>query len=143
MLLSQQDDHAMLRAKALADAIKDVAGELRLIDVADFIAYIRAEQFANIQDVVNSSVELFFKHGTLTYGSAAEFDLTWDSLPTVVLDMEFRHMTVTVLFSLTLRAFNAAIDVRYISFGEPASDEENTRRLSQALAAARLPAAEL
>jgi len=61
-LLGQRDDQDELPANALGAAFEPVA-ELRLVDVADFLAYIHAEKFANIQDIVNSSVELFFKTG--------------------------------------------------------------------------------
>jgi hypothetical protein len=68
ILLGQRDDRVELPANALGTAFEPVAAELRLVDVADFIAYIHAEKFANIQDIVNSSVELFFKPGTFRLG---------------------------------------------------------------------------
>jgi hypothetical protein len=142
MLVSQRDDHALIRSKALAEGIKDVAAELRLIDVADFIAFIRTENFANIHDIVNSSLELFFKHGTLRYGSAAALDVKWGSPPAIMLDMEFRHMAISVFFNLTLRALNASVAIHYINFGEGSrTPEENTSRLIRAISDARLQAA--
>jgi len=75
ILLGQSDGQVELPANALGTAFEPVANELRLIDVADFVAYIHAEKFANIQDIVNSSVELFFKPGTLSFGWGAEFEL--------------------------------------------------------------------
>ena len=41
--------------KALADALVDVATELRLSDPTEFILLVRGEQAANISDLVNSS----------------------------------------------------------------------------------------
>ena len=87
MWLGQRDDQVELPANALGTAFEPVAAELRLVDVGDFIAYIHAEKFANIQDIVNSSVELFFKPGTLSFGWSAEFALDWNSLPVITLDM--------------------------------------------------------
>jgi hypothetical protein len=140
ILPAQGDEHAYLRAKALAEGIKDLAVELRLIDVADFIAYIRTEQFANIEDLVNSSVELFFKEGTLSFGWAADLDVKWGSPPAVLLDMEFRHQSVSVFFNLTLWALHGGVDIHHISFENSSEDPtENTRRLIDALADARLP----
>jgi hypothetical protein len=141
MLLKQGDEHAFVRAKALAEGIKDAAAELRLIDVADFITYIRSEQFANIEDLVNSSVELFFKEGTLSFGWAADLDVKWGSPPAVRLDMEFHHLSVAVFFNLTLRSWHGNIDIHHISFENSSNDpNENTRRLIEAIADARLPA---
>jgi hypothetical protein len=89
-------DQAKLRTEVLSQAVEAVADELRLVDVADFITYVHCQQFANIQDIVNSSVELFFKAGTLSYGWAADFELDWNSAPTIILDMEFRHLGVCI-----------------------------------------------
>ena len=76
--------------RVLADAIVEVATELRLADPIEFVLMIRGEQAANIADLVNSSSELFFKSGSLKYALAAGCELRWDSTPTVRLDMEFR-----------------------------------------------------
>jgi hypothetical protein len=138
----QEDDsrHVILREKALADGIKEIAAELRLIDVADFIAYIRTEQFANIEDLVNSSAELFFKNGTLCFGWSANLDVKWGGPPTIMLDMEFRHMAVSVFFNLMLRSKHGGVDIQHISFENASvNPDENTRRLVEALADARLP----
>ena len=48
-MLKQGRDYAREREKALAEGMRDVASELRLIDPADFIAFIRTEQFGNIR----------------------------------------------------------------------------------------------
>jgi len=140
MLIEQNDDHTLARAKALADAIKDVAAELRLIDVADFIAYIHVEQFGNIQDIVTSAVEMFFKHGTLSYGWAAEFEIEWDRPPTIMIDMEFRHMSVSFTFGLTLQAAQAGVVIRHIAFDDLVEDPQmQTQRLIEAITDAKLP----
>jgi hypothetical protein len=139
-LIEQNDDHTLARAKALADAIKDVAAELRLIDVADFIAYIHVEQFGNIQDIVTSAVEMFFKHGTLSYGWAAEFEIEWDRPPTIMIDMEFRHMSVSFTFGLTLQAAQAGVVIRHIAFDDVVEDPQmQTQRLIEAITDAKLP----
>ena len=64
--------------RILADAIVDVATELRLADPTEFVLMIRGEQAANIADLVNSSSELFFKSGSLRYALAAGCDLRWE-----------------------------------------------------------------
>ena len=118
LLLGQRDDHVELPTNALDTAFEPVAAELRLIDVADFIAYIHAEKFANIQDIVNSSVELFFKPGTLSFGWGAEFELDWNSLPVITLDMEFQHRSVWLVFKLSLRALQTNVTVEHLSLGK-------------------------
>ena len=61
--------------KALAAAAKEFAAELRLTDVVDLITFIRTENHPNLNDLVNSSAELYFKPGTLSYGWAADVDV--------------------------------------------------------------------
>lgn len=135
------DDYSALRAKAIAEGIGAVAAELRMINVADFISFIRLEQFGNIRDIVNSSMELYFKHGTLSYGCAADYELEWDRPPAIFIDMDFRHRQVAVSFNLVLRAYHAAVSIRSISFDTSSSDpEEDTRHLIAAIADARLAA---
>lgn len=127
------------REKALADGIREVASELRLIDPADFVAFIRTEQFGNIGQLVGSSAELYFKPDTLRFGFSGDVNLEWESPPSVSLDMEFHHMRVNVYFRLCLEALQAGIEIDYITFDDGSSDpDENTQRLIDAIAAARL-----
>jgi hypothetical protein len=127
------------RERLLAEAVKHVAAELRLVDVSILARYIAQEQHGNIDDLVASSAELFFKPGTLRYGLRADIDLRWGNSPAVVLDLEFCHGDVTVFFCLTLAAVKAAVDIHAVTI-ENASDDpaENTERLRRALAEARL-----
>jgi hypothetical protein len=81
-------DHDAVSVSALVRAFEPVAAELRLVDAADYIAYIHQKKFANIHDIVNSSVELFFQPETLIFGWGAEYELDWNSAPVVKLDME-------------------------------------------------------
>jgi hypothetical protein len=116
--------------RVLADAIVDVATELRLTDPAEFVMMVRADQAANIADLVNSSSELFFKRGALRYALAATYDLSWGSTPSVRLDMEFQHDRVTVFFRLTIGGARAAIEVIDVIFeGEQSADSRGAADL--------------
>jgi hypothetical protein len=139
MLLGQCGDHVEFPANALGTVFEPVAAELRLVDVADFVAYIHAEKFANIQDIVNSSVELFFKPGTLSFGWSAEFELEWNSLPVITLGMEFRHRSVWLVFKLSLRALQTNVTVEHLSLGKTSGDpRQDMAALIAAIADARL-----
>lgn len=125
--------------KTLAEGLADVATELRLVNVLDLIAYVHADRGANLEDLVNSSAELYFKPGTLRYGWAADLDVRWDAVPTILLDMEFRHMAVTVFFKLLLNSARAAIDIQHIVFeNEFDGPEEKSNQFIAAIANARL-----
>jgi hypothetical protein len=130
------------REKIIGEAVKCVAAELRLVDLPILMRYVYLEQHANIADLIESSSELFFLERTLTYGSRADVCAKWGAAPSVVLDLEFAHVGVHAYFGLTLKAFNASVDLHAITFSEAASrtPAQNTQLLVDALEDARLPA---
>ena len=80
-MLRTGNAHTLEREKALADGLRDVAAELRLIDATDLVAYLRTEQFGNIANLVNSSTELYFRPGTLAFGLSGDVQLKWGETP--------------------------------------------------------------
>jgi len=139
MLAVHDDDRDDMPMSALAAAFESVAAELRLVDAADYIAYIHQEKLANINDIVSSSVELFFRPGTLTFGWGAQYELDWNRTPVVKLDMEFRHRSVWLVFKLMLAAKQNIVTVDHLSLGRTGlSPEQRNVQLMEALAAARL-----
>ena len=127
------------REKALGQGIRELASDLRLVEPADYINFVRTERFANIANLISSSAELFFKPGTIFFGHSGDVEVTWDQPPTVALDMEFRHMQVSVYFRLVLEDRKAGVEITYVAFdGASGEPDENTRRLVAAIADARL-----
>jgi hypothetical protein len=138
MVLGQRDEHVEHLANAVSAAFESVTAELRLVEVGDFIAFIHDEKFANIQDIVNSSVELFFKPGTVSFGWGADFELDWNSSPVIRLDMEFRHGSVWLVFKLILRALQTDVKIAYFSPSRSSGDSgQDLAALIEALADAR------
>ena len=132
-------DHALIRETILGEGVGDVASELRLVDVVDLISYVRNEQYANVGDLVSSSVERFFRPNTLRFGKAADVKLGWGTAPSISLDMEFHHKSVSVYFRLLLEELTAGVEIDYVSFGSAHPDpRRNTERLMDAIADARL-----
>lgn len=135
----EQFDHVLIRETVLGESVGDVASELRLIDVVDLISYVRNEQYANVGDLVSSSVERFFRPDTLRFGKAADVTLSWGSAPSISLDMEFHHKSVSVYFRLLLEEYTAGVEIDYVSFGDAHPDpRRNTERMIDAIADARL-----
>ena len=131
--------HSSTREIIVANAIREVVSELRLVDVGDYIAYIRLERFASIADLVDSAAELFFQPGTLKLGHGAEAHVAWSGAPRIVLDLELRPTGVTVYFALTLTAGHAAVEVNYVAFDQPSADPiENNAFLEEALEKSRI-----
>ncbi len=127
------------REQMIADALVDVASELRMTDAAELMLMIRDDQAANIADLVNSSTELFFKSGTLRYALSARFKAPWDATPVIEIDMEFRHAAVCAFFRLKIGQRRAGVEIIDILFDEQGLDDlAKAERLSAALAGARL-----
>ncbi|TGQ71241.1 hypothetical protein EN829_002330 [Mesorhizobium sp. M00.F.Ca.ET.186.01.1.1] len=125
--------HAKSREIIVASAIEQVVAELRLIDVADYIAFIRLEHFACLSDLVDSAAELFFMRGTLRLGHGGEAHVDWHGNPRIVLDLELRPPGVTVYFQLTLSGDDATVMVNYVSFEKPGEDPEHNTALLEAV----------
>jgi hypothetical protein len=130
------------REKIIAEALIDVASELRLTDVAELIHLIRNEEDANLADLVSSSTELFYRNGALRYALSASFNAPWNATPEVALDMEFRYECVTAFFRLTIGEKRARVEILDVLFDEDGLDEgAQVERLAAALAGARTSAA--
>jgi len=139
MIERRAEPQRLAHEEIIANAMVEVATELRLADPSELILMIRGEQAANIADLVNSSSELFFKSGALRYALSAGCDVQWDSTPIIRLDMEFRYAAVCAFFRLMIGRKRAAVDVVEVLFDDDELDgAAKNRRLSAAIAAARL-----
>ncbi len=124
--------------RTLGAALREFASELRLADAADFAAFIRIGHMPNLQSLVQSSAELYFKPGTLELAEPGELDLDWSQPPLITLPMKFRHAGVRVYFRLRLAAATAAVEVESITAENGAAGGELYRCLQEALTGARL-----
>jgi len=151
-MILPKDDHLLLKAPAtlrefaiferlLARTIKKFISELCLTNAGAMIAYICADHHENIDDIITSSAELFLRPGTLRYAQNSEVDFEWGRAPTVTIDMEFCHATLTTFFRIVFDGRFVGVDIIGIlfrdAFGTP---QENTRRFVEALAEALDPA---
>jgi hypothetical protein len=131
--------HSEAREIIVAKAIENVVSELRMVDVADYVAYIKLERFANISDLVASAAELYFMPGTLRLGHGGDAQVCWATPPKIMLDLELRPRGATIYFTLALSDKHAEIDVNYVSFDDPNKDPNaNTSFLEAAIADARI-----
>lgn len=127
------------REVIIADAIGEVVTELRMVDVADYIAFIRMERYSAIADLIDTAAELYFLPGTVRLGHGCDLMVNWQDAPRVKLDMELRPRGATVYFSLTLGDSQAELDVTYVAFDAANPDPAaNTLFLENSLSEARL-----
>lgn len=140
-MLTAQNDETRHREQVIAAELQAVATELRLIEVEDYVAFIRVEQFANLAALVNSSTEMFFRPGTLRFGFSADAIVDWSAKPVIALDMEFHNLGVAAYFRLLLEANDFGVQMQYISFKETdRASDGSTACLQQALSDAKVKA---
>ncbi len=133
--------HAVTRAALLAEAVTDLAAELRLLDLGDMAVHIRNGQWAAIADLVQTSAELSFRDGTLLFACTAAIDLDWARPLAMSLDMELQTAAVTAFFTLGLAREGSVVDLKKLWFAsEPVDEAAATRLFAGALADARLDA---
>jgi hypothetical protein len=123
--------------RTLGAGLKDFASELRIIDAADFAAFIRIGHMANLRSLVHSSAELHFKPGALELAEVGEMELGWSKPPLIILPMKFRHSGVRVYFRLRLAALSASVEVESITAENGAGGDDLNERLRAALQNAR------
>ncbi len=129
------------REQIIADALVDVASELRLTDAAELVALIRNDHAANIADLVNSSSELFFRSGTLRYALSASVAAPWDGTPRGRLRPGVPPCQDCRVLPPDDRSNGCAgIEIMDVLFDEKGLDEgAKAERLVAAFAAARRP----
>lgn len=118
-----RQQNSQTREEIVGRAVAPVAAELRLVDAADYIAFIRLEERASLADLVSSSAEPYFMPGALRLGAASDYELDWGGEPRVTLDLEFCLKDATVYFRLVMDADSAGVEISYCSFTQPGRDE--------------------
>jgi len=128
--------------RQINDSLKEVALELRSVDVIDLASYIHTLKLANVGDLINSALELYFKPHTFVFSYSGEVELTWFGRPSVSLDMELHHAGVDVYFCLVIEALAVGVHINFLSVdGITWNEPRDALRFSEALEGARLPAA--
>ncbi|MFD1695840.1 hypothetical protein [Roseibium aestuarii] len=103
-----------IRKQAIVDALGGFIEELKLVDVLDFLAYVRMDKHDNIADLVSSAAELSFREGTLRYAMSASASVDWDRAPEISLNLEFFNDGLWLYFTLVLGAPDNRVLVDYI-----------------------------
>jgi hypothetical protein len=112
-------EHRNIQAfeEVLACNIKDVIADFCLAD-ADIIRFYADNQLhGNMDEMVTSSAELYFKGNTLSYGYVAHVCVGREEASCVVLDMEFVHDSVTVFFQLIFGNYYIGVKISEVLLG--------------------------
>lgn len=124
--------------RLLAECMVDMLADLRQVDMDQLAALVLAGAHANIEDLVHSATELFFRERTVSYAWSSEVEIAWGQPPVLHLDLEFQFGGVFLAFRASLRAADAGLTLRALMFDDaPAEGHAERDRLLAALAAAR------
>lgn len=124
--------------EVLACNIKDVIADFCLTDSDIIRSYVSNQLHGNMNEILASSAELFFKGHTLSYARASDISTALGEPPCVVLDMEFAHDTVSVLFKLVLGEFSVGVHINRVFLSEETENEFDPHSFAKILTSARL-----
>lgn len=124
--------------EVLACNIKDVVADFCLVDADIIRSYVSNQQHGNVNEIVASSTELFFKGHTLSYARAADISSALGHPPCVVLDMEFTHDTVNVGFKLVLGEYSVGVHINRLYLSEKPETDFDAHSFAEIITSARL-----
>jgi hypothetical protein len=124
--------------EVLACNIKDVIADFCLTDADIIRSYVSKQLHGNMNEIVSSSAELFFKGDTLSYARAADISTALGHPPCIVLDMEFAHDTVSVYFKLVLGEFSVGVHINRVLLAEDPESDFDPRSFAEIITSARL-----
>jgi hypothetical protein len=107
-------DLALEMENTVADALAPLAAELRLVDMGDYIAYLRMERFGCIADIVRNAAELYFAPGYVEFNMDGEATADWGAPLEVTLMLVIRGARANAHVALKLCEFHAEVKLGYI-----------------------------
>jgi hypothetical protein len=113
----------------VADALTGFIQELRLIELADFVAYLRLERHSQLGDLVTAAAEMFFAPQFLELGDGSYAKLDWSGQPAVFLNLVMQTAGATIYLTLTLQAERANVVINYIAFHVSCAEADEARSL--------------
>jgi hypothetical protein len=125
--------------EVLACNIKDVVADLCLADTDIIMSYATKQLHGNMDEIIMSSTELYFKDRTLSYAYGVDVSLEWGPPPCVALDMEFIHDSVGVLFKLVLGQQYVGVQINQMRLNETVSERDfDVRSFERVITSARV-----
>lgn len=124
--------------EVLACNIKDVVADFCLVDAEIIRSYVSNQLHGNMDEIVSSCAELFFKGHTLCYARSAKISTALGHPPCIVLDMEFSHDMVSVDFKLVLGEYAVGVHINRIVFSEASGADFDAHSFAKVVTSARL-----
>ena len=100
--------------EVLACNIKDVIADFCLADAEIIRFYADNQLHGNMDEMITSSAELYFKGETLSYGYVAHVNSGQEDSSCIVLEMEFVHDSITVFFQLIFGNYYIGVKINEV-----------------------------
>ncbi|MEM8748793.1 MAG: hypothetical protein AAGF28_00715 [Pseudomonadota bacterium] len=102
---------AIVLEKLIMEKSCNFVRELRLVDLQDYVAFLRFGHHHQIADIVDSASEMEFTPGFLVYRENGFVNLTWDGQPSVALDLAIHVPGCVYEYRLSLRHTSASVEL--------------------------------
>jgi hypothetical protein len=122
--LSASHDDLWPFEEILACSIRDVVFDLCLADADIILSYVANKLHGNLNELVMSSTELFFKEKTLSYARASGLEYEWGHPASITIDLEFAHGPLSVLFQLVLGSSDIGVRINRMDLGNDEGAED-------------------
>jgi len=136
-LLQSVGTQKFVLEEVLANYIRPVADDLRLLDLQLLAQHLSSGHIGNVESIVEASCELYFRDKSLKFCRLGSIELDWGMNPVVKIDMKFDFGGVTAAFLLVLDATHAGLDLSYMQFEGDLTAAEQTEVLERRLREAR------
>lgn len=113
----------------VADALTGFIQEIRLIELADFVAYLRLERHSQLADLVSAAAEMYFAPQFLELGDGSYATLDWSEQASVYLNLVMQTAGASIYLTLTLEDERANVAINYIAYHVSCTEPEETKTL--------------
>lgn len=101
--------------RIILESLRPLIRELRLVDVSDYVAYLRFDKHHQVADIFDSAVEQFFAPDFLHYRELGHADLDWGKEPIISLELALNTPTAVFEFTLQLKKTHTSIELGRIN----------------------------
>ena len=98
----------------LAGYLTEFASDLRMVDLDFLVSCVRSEANCSLDEMVQTSSELYFKSGHLSFAWNANAKIDWHGEALISIDLEFSCPEMTVFFTLWLEGGLAAVSIKHL-----------------------------
>lgn len=102
----------------VARALSRLAAELRLVDIGDYIAYLRMERYSCVADIVHNAADFYFTPGFVEFAMDGETTADWGRSPEVTLRLVINSARGIAHVAMRLCDHHAEVKLDFVDYHE-------------------------